>query len=278
MQMYSYPWRWIFEEYLCTLNRRPYMLFLLSPAKKLSCTGIEAKYDVSEPLHMEEAAYLVGKLKAKSPRSLKAMMGISDDLAGLNQERYQHWSATPADAESMQAALMFQGDVYQGLQAGTLNKTAMKYAQQHVRILSGLYGILRPLDRVMPYRLEMGSDFKVTPSKSNLYKYWGDTLKQDLEAENTDVIVNLASNEYAKAAKLNKVGAKVIAPQFKDLKNGEYKMISFFAKKARGLMCRYAIDQKVKAVEDLKGFDYEGYYFNNKLSTGDNWVFTRDKH
>lgn len=257
------------------------MIFLLSPAKKIQCDGLSDRYPVTEPVHMEEASYLVKKLKTKSPLSLKRMMGISDDLANLNQERYQVWNPEPSAEESMQAALLFQGDVYQGLDAASLNKKDMAYAQKNLRILSGLYGILKPTDQIMPYRLEMGCDFKVTAAKKNLYQYWGDKilndLKQELAEQGEDIIVNLASNEYAKAAKLKKAGATLISPEFKDYHNGDYKMISFFAKKARGLMARYAVKNKVKDVEELKGFDSEGYFFNNKLSQGDKWVFTRDQ-
>lgn len=257
------------------------MLFLLSPAKKLICEGVQDSFPVSNPVHIEEASYLANKLKSKSARGLKNMMGISDDLAHLNQERFQRWTGSPSDAEAMQAALLFQGDVYQGLEASKWKKKDMDYAQSSVRILSGLYGILRPLDKVMPYRLEMGSDFKVTASKTNLYRYWGDILKKNLESElasaGDDVVINLASNEYSKAARLPKMNARVISPEFKDNQNGQYKIISFFAKKARGMMCRYAVKHQIRDVEDLKGFDYEGYYFNNKLSVGDKWVFTRDK-
>ncbi len=245
------------------------------------CDGLSERYPVTEPIYMEEANYLVNKMKTKSPLALKRMMGISNDLAQLNQERYQEWTTSPDAQESMQAALLFQGDVYQGLEAHSLNKKDMEYAQKNLRILSGLYGILRPEDQIMPYRLEMGCDFKVTPAKKNLYLYWGDKIQKDimndLESQGSETIVNLASNEYARVAKLNKTGAHVIAPEFKDFHNGDYKMISFFAKKARGLMARFAIKNKIKNVEELKAFDSEGYFFNNKLSKGDKWVFTRDQ-
>lgn len=255
------------------------MIFLLSPAKKLICEGLNDKFRATQPVYLANADYLTNKLKKKSPLSLKRMMGISQELAELNHERYQHWVSDPESNESMQAVLMFQGDVYQGLQAGEWNKSDMQYAQDHLRILSGLYGILRPLDKVMPYRLEMGSDFKVTAAKKNLYSYWGDTIKNFLsqELEEDGTIVNLASNEYAKAARLGKTSFKVISPQFKDLHDGEYKMMSFFAKKARGMMARFAVENKIKYAEELKAFDSEGYYFNNKLSKDDKWVFTRDK-
>jgi len=245
------------------------------------CDGLSERYPLTEPIYMEEANYLVNKMKTKSPLALKRMMGISNDLAQLNQERYQEWTTSPDAQESMQAALLFQGDVYQGLEAHSLNKKDMEYAQKNLRILSGLYGILRPEDQIMPYRLEMGCDFKVTPAKKNLYLYWGDKIQKDimndLESQGSETIVNLASNEYARVAKLNKTGAHVIAPEFKDFHNGDYKMISFFAKKARGLMARFAIKNKIKNVEELKAFDSEGYFFNNKLSKGDKWVFTRDQ-
>jgi cytoplasmic iron level regulating protein YaaA (DUF328/UPF0246 family) len=255
------------------------MISLLSPAKKLICEGLDDKFGVTEPTFKSDAEYLAKKLKTKSPLGLMRMMGISKDLAQLNHERFQHWVADPSTDEAMQASLMFQGDVYQGLQADGFGKRDMSYAQEHVRILSGLYGVLRPLDQVMPYRLEMGADFKVTAAKKNLYQYWGDKIKDSLSEELQDdsLIINLASNEYSKAARLNKIGCRVISPEFRDFQNGDYKMISFFAKKARGMMTRFAVKNKIKDVEDLKAFDYEGYYFNNKLSKDDKWVFTRDK-
>ena len=207
------------------------------------------------------------------------MMGISADLADLNVERFQEWTLTHDKLNSTQAMLLFQGDVYQGLQAEDFKKKEAAFAQAHLRILSGLYGVLRPLDATMPYRLEMGSDFKVTTAKKNLYAYWGDTLSNTLIAQakelDTDIIVNLASNEYSKAAKLKKTGLRVIEVDFKELHKGEYKMISFFAKKARGLMARYAIKNLINEVDDLKGFDLDGYNFNARFSKGDKWVFTR---
>jgi len=255
------------------------MIFLLSPAKKLVCQGVSPKHEVTEPVLMQEAEYLAKKLKAKSASSLMKMMGISKDLGQLNHERYQMWSNAPRDDQAMQAALLFQGDVYQGLQAADFNKKQMKYAQSHLRILSGLYGILRPLDKTMPYRLEMGSDFKVTPAKSNLYKFWGDRIRKEVSTalgqHDEAIVVNLASNEYARAAQLNKLDTRIVTPEFREEKDGDYKMISFFAKKARGLMARYAVEHNIRDVESLKGFDSAGYYYNNELSQGDKWVFTR---
>ncbi|NNC84090.1 MAG: peroxide stress protein YaaA [Flavobacteriales bacterium] len=257
------------------------MLFLISPAKKLVCEGLDDRFGHTNPEHIQEAEYLVQKLKKKTPIGLQRMMGISKDLALLNHDRFQHWQAEPQAEESMQAVLMFQGDVYQGLQAKEWSKKDMQYAQSHLRILSGLYGILRPLDRIMPYRLEMGSDFKVTAAKKNLYSFWGDTLlneiKEELESAENPMVVNLASNEYAKAVRLNKAGIRVITPEFKEAHKGTYKMMSFFAKKARGMMARFAVEHRLDDVEHLKAFDSEGYYFNKELTQGDRWVFTRDK-
>lgn len=224
---------------------------------------------------------MVSKLKKKSAKQLQNMMGISADLAGLNHERFQQWTKDISKEETTEAALLFKGEVYVGMAADKWGKNDFKYAQKNVRILSGLYGLLRPLDAVKPYRLEMGSAFAVTPAKKNLYKYWGDTIQKeliaDLEANKADTIVNLASNEYSKAALLKKIDARVVTPQFKDLHKGEYKALMFFAKKARGMMADFAVKNKIKNVEDLKSFDCEGYIYNPKLSSENDWVFTRDK-
>ncbi len=257
------------------------MIVLLSPAKTLDYTK-EFDVEPTAPAFLSDSAKLIKELKTKEPKDIASLMGLSDKLATLNFDRYQSWSAAKKmSADSQPALFVFQGDVYQGLEAHSLNKKDMEYAQKNLRILSGLYGILRPEDQIMPYRLEMGCDFKVTPAKKNLYLYWGDKIQKDimndLESQGSETIVNLASNEYARVAKLNKTGAHVIAPEFKDFHNGDYKMISFFAKKARGLMARFAIKNKIKNVEELKAFDSEGYFFNNKLSKGDKWVCTRDQ-
>lgn len=257
------------------------MIFLISPAKKIENPGFNPAFAVSEARYIADAEHLVERLKKKSAHSLSKMMSISADLAELNVERFAAWTPQHSAKNSTQAMLLFQGDVYQGLQAHEFNKKEATFAQAHLRILSGLYGILRPLDAAMPYRLEMGSDFKVTAAKKNLYAYWGDrlceTIKEDSAKLNSDVLVNLASNEYSKAGKLKKTGLQVIDMEFKDLRNGEYKMISFFAKKARGLMARYAIKNLINKVEDLKGFDLDGYCYDERLSKGDKWVFTREQ-
>jgi hypothetical protein len=257
------------------------MIFLISPAKKLENTGWKTSIAVSQPRFLGESEYLLEKLRKKSARGLSKMMSISSDLADLNVERFQNWNPVHNQENSTQAMLLFQGDVYQGLGAADFKKKEAAFAQAHLRILSGLYGVLRPLDATMPYRLEMGSDFKVTAAKKNLYAYWADTLQKSIMADaaelDTDIVVNLASNEYSKAAKLNKTGLRVIEIDFKDFHKGEYKMISFFAKKARGLMARYAIKNLINEVEDLKGFDLDGYHFNARFSKGDKWVFTREQ-
>ena len=255
------------------------MLILLSPAKKLSCHGIDGRFPITEPMFGEEAEYLSSKLKKKGVRALKEMMGISEHLAQLNQERYQHWQMPHPKNESTQAALMFQGDVYQGLQADGFSNDEMDYAQAHIRILSGLYGLLRPLDQVMPYRLEMGSRFKVTPKKTDLYKYWGthitEALKREAEQMDSGVILDLASKEYSKAARPERTGLRVIHVDFKEGNGDSYRMVSFFAKKARGMMARFAAEHQVTDVEQMKAFDTEGYLFRKEMSSDDRWVFTR---
>ncbi len=209
------------------------------------------------------------------------MMSISDDLARLNAERFAQWS-WPFDMEnSKQAVYSFNGDVYQGLDAAKLSEEEMDYAQGHLRILSGLYGILRPLDSIQPYRLEMGTSWTITPAKNSLYKYWKSTvtdqLKADIEAVDAKFILNLASQEYAKVVDFKSLGLPIVTPDFKEERGDKFQMISFFAKKARGLMARYAIENKISTTEELMGFDYEGYHFNESLSdlSKNKWVFTR---
>lgn len=257
------------------------MIVLLSPAKSLDFES-EPPFDESSEIRFaEETEYLVGKLKKMSARKLKSLMNISEDLAQLNAERYAQWSLPFTEKNSKQAIFAFTGDVYQGLEAQTLKESDLTYAQDHIRILSGLYGILRPLDRIQPYRLEMGTKWSVTAKKNNLYKFWREKLTQEMEREmkNQDekIILNLASNEYSKAVDLKKLGAKVISPEFKEDKGDKYQMISFFAKKARGMMARYVVENRIEKIEDLRGFDSGGYHFNNELSDTENnkWVFTR---
>jgi len=203
-------------------------------------------------------------------------MKLSDKLAALNMARFQTWLKPFNLDNAKQALLAFKGDVYTGLDADTLDEVGLEFAQQHLRILSGLYGVLRPLDLMQAYRLEMGTKFANKKGK-DLYQFWGSQLRDSLEAELKEgVLINLASNEYFKAVEAKKLKARIITPIFKDLKNGQYKIISFYAKKARGLMSRYIIDHRLIKPESIKDFDSEGYRFSPEMSQADEWVFLRN--
>ena len=255
------------------------MIHIISPAKSLD---FETKSKIefhSESIFQKESEQIMKKLSAQSKKKLKDLMGISDNLAALNYERNQNWEfPTSANELSKQAVLAFTGDVYLGMDANHFSKTDLEYAQEHLRILSGLYGLLRPMDMILPYRLEMGTDLKVG-SKKNLYDFWGDkitkAINESLKGHQEKVLVNLASNEYFKAVKSKDLDGTIVSPEFKDEKNGKLKIISFYAKKARGMMSNYIIKNKIAHVEDLKGFDYEGYSFNQELSSPNKPVFTR---
>lgn len=253
------------------------MLMVISPAKTLDFDTPPVTQQHSQPRFLDDSAKLIKQLRKMSSADIASLMKLSDKLAGLNVARYESWQ-TPFDLDNAkQAVLAFKGDVYTGLEADTLSKAGFDYAQQHLRILSGLYGVLKPLDLIQPYRLEMGTKLD-NPAGKDLYAFWGSKLRVSLEQELDDeVLINLASNEYFKAIEAKKLKARIITPVFKDWKNGQYKMISFYAKKARGLMSRYIIDKKLKDAEKIKHFDYDGYRFNQDLSEGDNWVFTRDQ-
>jgi cytoplasmic iron level regulating protein YaaA (DUF328/UPF0246 family) len=192
--------------------------------------------------------------------------------------RFQTWTRPFNLDNAKQAVLAFKGDVYTGLDAETMDDEGLEFAQQHLRILSGLYGVLKPLDLIQPYRLEMGTQFANQKGK-NLYKFWGGQLREEIETEASQssdaILVNLASNEYFKALEAKKLNTRIITPVFKDMKNGQYKIISFYAKKARGLMSRYIIDHRINDPDQLKNFDSEGYRFSADLSAGDDWVFIR---
>lgn len=254
------------------------MLMLISPAKSLDETPRNPVMPFTHADFLTQSAELIDVLRQLGPQDLSQLMHISDDLAELNYQRNQAWSSPkPDDTRCKQALMMFKGDVYQGLDAITLDPSGLEYAQTHLRILSGLYGLLRPLDLMQPYRLEMGT--KLTNAKGkDLYAFWGNALTDAVNRllpQTGKPLVNLASNEYYKAIKAKSLQTEVITPQFKDWKNGQYKMISFYAKRARGLMVRYAIDHKIEQVEDLKYFDYDGYHFAPELSGEKDWVFTR---
>lgn len=257
------------------------MIVLLSPAKTLDYETPVKTALQSDLLFPDKAGYLAKKLARMSPGKLRKMMDISEDLAQLNADRYARWDLSRIDEDGRQAVLAFKGDVYQGLAAENFTDKVLERAQERLRILSGLYGVLRPLDLMLPYRLEMGTSWEITPKTKSLYAFWKKEvtarLTQDLKAFDTNIILNLASVEYAKAADFKKTGAKVIAPKFKEERGGRFQMISFFAKKARGLMAAFVLENEVHSPEGLKNFDREGYAFNERLSdiNKDEWVFTR---
>ena len=258
------------------------MLFLLSPAKSLDYTTrtpAAIKALATEPVFMPRSAELIGLLRQRSVADVAELMSLSEPLATLNVERYAAWSSQMTPANSKPAVLAFDGDVYGGLDAKHLTRADLAWAQQHIAILSGLHGVLRPLDRLQPYRLEMGTAL-ANPRGRDLYAYWGDAiaahLNERIEADPTPVIVNLASQEYFRAADRRKVlRPRVIDCVFEDWKNGEYKIISFFAKRARGLMARHAVKKRVKTPAGLKKFDAEGYAYDAAASEPDRFVFRR---
>jgi cytoplasmic iron level regulating protein YaaA (DUF328/UPF0246 family) len=254
------------------------MLFVISPAKNLDFETPAVTAAASQPRYLAQSKELIAQLQQFSIQDVASLMKLSDKLAALNLGRFQSWS-TPFTADNAkQAILAFNGDVYTGLDAATLDQAGFDFAQKHLRILSGLYGVLKPLDYMQPYRLEMGTKLANAKGK-DLYAFWGDQLKTSLAEEpellSDSVLVNLASNEYFKAIKAKQLNVRIITPVFKEAKNGQYKMISFYAKKARGLMSRYIIDHKITEPEAIKGFDCEGYSFNQAHSTQDEWVFLR---
>ncbi len=258
------------------------MLYLLSPAKSLDyTTRVSASIMAlaTEPVFMPRSAELIDLLRMHGVSDVAALMDLSEPLATLNVERYAAWSPQMTPANSKPAALAFDGDVYRGLDAKRLTRTDLVWAQQHVAILSGLHGVLRPLDRLQPYRLEMGTAL-ANPRGKDLYAYWGDAIAQHLnervKADPTPVIVNLASQEYFRAADRRQVlRPRVIECVFEDWKTDRYKVISFFAKRARGLMARHAVKKRIRAPAGLKSFDAEGYAFDAEASEPDRFVFRR---
>ena len=255
------------------------MLMIISPAKTLDYESPLTTQSYSIPDYLENSAELVEIMKKKSMQDLVNMMQVSQKIAELNVERFKSWKLPFSPVNSRQALLAFKGDVYTGLDTSTLSEVDFDYSQNHLRILSGLYGLLRPLDLIQPYRLEMGLKLNSKRTKT-LYQFWGDKitdgLKNLLKEQVEPVLVNLASNEYFKSVNSNNLKCRLITPEFRDFKNGKYKIIQFYAKKARGLMVRYAIDHSIIKPEDLKKFDYDGYAFNSELSHSDNWVFSRN--
>lgn len=248
------------------------MLAVISPAKKMDFEPVE-NLGSSTPDFIADANNLANHARKLSVSDLRAMMKISEPLAQLNRERFQAFSETPDDRATKQAAFAFAGDTYTGLQADSLSSDDLDYAQNHLRILSGLYGVLRPLDRIQPYRLEMGRKL-ATKSGSTLYAYWDDRIGAALDAASDGVIVNLASNEYFKAAG-KKMTSRVITPAFKEEREDGLKMIGLFAKKARGAMARFIVQNRVETVDRLKDFNTDGYSFRADLSGENDWVFSR---
>jgi len=254
------------------------MLVVISPAKRLDWTE-SPRAGVTKPAYQHEANTLAGHARQLSLTKLKALMDLSDDLARLNRDRFKAFepSSTPENAKP--AALAFAGDTYLGLEAATLDCDAMAYAQDHLRILSGLYGLLRPMDAIQPYRLEMGSRLKTRRGRS-LYDFWRDVPARALNAAASEtgsgILVNCASQEYFGAVDLNTLKPRVITPVFMELKNGEAKIVSFFAKKARGAMARFIVANRLRDAESLKDFDLGGYALDQNASTDDRPVFLRD--
>lgn len=261
------------------------MQILISPAKTLDFETPSQCDRFSKPVFLRDTEILVNQLRSLSSQEISSLMQISDKLGKLNADRYQDWQFEFDNTNAKPALLAFQGDVYQGLNATSFSSADFDFAQEHLRILSGLYGILRPLDLIQPYRLEMGTKLnraKFSNLEANsLYDFWQDKISgaitTQLEKLNSNLVVNLASNEYFKAVKPKLLAAEIITPVFKDWKNDKYKIISFYAKKARGMMAAYLIKNRIEKVEEIKGFQEAGYSFNKELSDGNNLVFTRNQ-
>ena len=258
------------------------MLLLLSPAKKLNYSDPVTDVSHSQPQLLPETQMLIDRLKTLSPEEISSLMGLSEQLGFLNYQRFQDWHIPFNQDNARQAIFAFKGDVYQGLSAETFNKKDLVWAQDHIRIISGLYGLLRPLDLIQPYRLEMGTKFENLRGK-DLYKFWGSTITDACnkqikalgEKKLTPFLINLASNEYFKAITPKNLETSVITPIFKEKRGKEYRVISFFAKRARGQIAAFATKNKLSNINDLKEFRDDDYRFNSELSSADKWVFTR---
>jgi hypothetical protein len=255
------------------------MLMVISPAKTLDYQTPPVTQRYTQPEHLDHAQDLIAQLRDFTPMQVAELMHLSDKLAGLNAARFGSWSKTFTPANAKQALLAFKGDVYTGLNAEDFSEADFDFAQTHLRMLSGLYGVLRPLDLMQPYRLEMGTKL-ANPRGNNLYDFWGERisgwLNEALAAQGDEVLLNLASNEYFSAVKRQALNARIIDTEFKDLKNGQYKIISFYAKKARGLMARYVIKERLSDTEGLKDFAVQGYRYSAAHSKADKLVFLRD--
>lgn len=254
------------------------MLTIISPAKKLDYSQLSEDRAHTQPLLLEHSEQLLKDLRLLSPKDICSLMGLSDKLGALNYERFQEWQTPFSTDNAKQAILAFKGDVYQGLDADNMNADELNWAQDNLRILSGLYGLLRPLDLMQPYRLEMGTKF-ANQRGVNLYQFWGDIITNQLNkllsASPKSVLINLASNEYFKSVQAKNLNAEIITPVFMDQKGDKYKIISFFAKRARGLMSAFIIKNKITDAQQLKTFNIDGYSFNSAMSDSNKWVFCR---
>jgi uncharacterized protein len=256
------------------------MLHVISPAKTLDFETPPVTSIYTQPAYLEQSQLLIDELRELPASAVSQLMSISEKLGRLNAQRFLEWRQPFSPHNAKQAILAFKGDVYTGMEAETFSKADFTFAQQHLRILSGLYGLLKPLDLIQPYRLEMGTRFANQRGK-NLYEFWGnqltEALNRELDGQKERVLVNLASTEYFGAVNRKKLDGEIITPVFKDRKNGQYKIISFFAKKARGMMSAYIIRQRLKKVEAIKSFDVAGYYYDEASSSPKEWVFLRDE-
>jgi len=254
------------------------MIAVVSPAKKLDIAPVDLQLSLTQPPLLDQAEVLMKTTRRLKPKDLRSLMGISEKLADLNHGRFQAFHTPFTTDNAKPAALTFSGDVYQGLDAGTLSTQELEWAQDHVAILSGLYGVLRPLDLMQPYRLEMKTRLKTRRGK-DLYAFWGQRITESINAQLSthadQTLVNLASNEYFKAVRLEGLAGTVVTPVFKEIRDGGPKVISFMAKRARGLMTRYMVQERLDHPEMLKAFQAEGYRFDPALSTETTWTFTR---
>ena len=255
------------------------MLTVISPAKTLDFDTPPTTRRSTQPQFLQRASELVEDAQRMSPQDIRGLMGVSENIAALNHARFMNWGTPFTLDNAKQSVLAFRGDVYTGLEADTLSAGQLNFAQKHLRILSGLYGLLRPLDLMQPYRLEMGLKF-ANRGGDNLYQFWGDEITRSLNGQlkksGSAVLVNLASNEYFRAVQPGALDAEVVTPVFKDLKNGKYKIISFYAKKARGQMARFILERELNEAAGLKKFRVDGYRYNRAESTARELVFTRD--
>jgi len=254
------------------------MLTVISPAKTLDFDTPTETNAFTQPIHLTQSRKLVRRMRQLSGQELSKLMHVSENIADLNQQRFKKWKTPFKPDNARQAIFAFKGDVYIGLDAYTMTEKNVEFAQNHLRILSGLYGVLRPLDLMQAYRLEMGTRID-TEMGNNLYQFWNGritkTLNQELKQSGSNALINLASNEYFKSIKPKLLKADVITPVFKDYNKGNYQVIGFFAKKARGLMARYMIDNEIDDPAALQDFSAEGYAFNKAMSDSHEWVFTR---